>query len=227
MCNDCEKRQIKQYLSCKRLSLDEEHCLIDRAVNHNDKVAQDELVKSHLYLVASTALKQDFNHLSVVDLMQEGVLGLWDALRTFKISSGNRFSTLAGHHVLWRIRKAIKREKYYKPPGTSSLDAPLSSDSDGNDQLKDLIKDTHHISAEFELFMQETEKSINCDLITLGEFLEGALSAPFDRRNIGNGIIKSSYDIGVHTEIQECGISLFSTLDPFERCTLFKRLLSL
>ncbi|MEW8332016.1 MAG: sigma factor [Candidatus Thiodiazotropha sp.] len=207
--------------------MEEERIFLDRAVNYNDKSAQDVLVKSHLYIVAHIALKQDYGDQSVEDLMQEGVFGLLDTLRTFRTSSGFRFSTLATHHVRGRIIKAINREENDRPAGTSSLDVASSKDGDGNKQLKDMIEDPHYVPVDAQLFLQWAEEYIGHELITVSGFLDGSLSEPFGRRNIGNSILKSGSGLQTYTEILEGDISLFSTSDPFERRTLFKRLLSL
>lgn len=226
MRNDYKKRQTSEYSSYKRLSLEQEKILLDKALNHNDKGAQSQLVISHLYLAIAIARKHNFGHLPMDDLIQEGVLGLWDALKKFDISRKVRFSTFAGHYVRGKILKVVE-EASYRSERTISLDVPLSNDSDGNEKRKDMIEDAHHMSGEKELFIQEVEKAVGCDLTTLGRFIEGDLLTPFDRRKIANGIIKSSCDLEIHTKIQEYGISLFSTSDPFERCALFKFLLSL
>ncbi len=220
-----EERQIKGYLSCRRLSLEEEKVLLDRALVHNDKDAQDEIVNSHLYLVAVIALRHGYSSLSVADLMQEGIIGLWDALRTFNVASGNRFATLASHHVKGRIKKAISVERRSRPPGTTSLDAPLYSEEGSH--RGEMIVDTHHTSANFQLHIQETEEIIGCKLSILGEFLQGFIVNPFHRRKISQGILKASRAPHMNAVAQEIGGSLFSGSDPFERCTLFNRLLSL
>lgn len=219
-----EKKQIKEYLSCRRLSLEEEKVLLDRALVHNDKDARDEIVNSHLYLVAFIALKQTYSPLSVGDLMEEGILGLWDALRKFNIASGNRFATFASHDVKGRIKRAIRGEWRSRPPGFS-IDASLS-DEEGSDR-GEMMVNMHQISADFQLHIQETEEEIGSSLSILGEFLQGFIVNPFHRREISQGILKASRTPHMNAVAQEIGGSLFSGSDPFERCTLFNRLLSL
>src|SRR3954449_2761370 len=87
------------------LTPDEEVSLA-KAIERGDLEAKDRMVNSNLRLVVSIARKyQGVGELSLLDLIQEGMLGLIRAAEKYDWRKGFRFSTYA---TLW-IRQAIGR----------------------------------------------------------------------------------------------------------------------
>jgi RNA polymerase primary sigma factor len=77
-----------------------------QAIERGDLAAKDRLVRANLRLVVSVAKKyQGAGDLCLIDLIQEGVLGLMRAAEKFDWRRGFKFSTYA---TLW-IRQAIQR----------------------------------------------------------------------------------------------------------------------
>lgn len=96
-------REIGQY----PLISSEREVELSKRIQEGDKEAKEILMKANLRLVVSTAKKYATrsNDLSLLDLIQEGNVGLYKAVEKFDWKLGFKFSTYA----TWWIRQAITR----------------------------------------------------------------------------------------------------------------------
>lgn len=88
------------------LTLEEEAELSKRAQN-GDKWASDKMAQSNLKLVVSIAKHYNGLGIDLLDLIQEGNIGLMTAIQKYNPDLGFRFSTYATHWIRQAITRAV------------------------------------------------------------------------------------------------------------------------
>lgn len=102
--DDSVKMYLKEIGSIPLLTKEEELELAKK-VSEGDELAKQKLVESNLRLVVSVARKYLRKGMPMLDLIQEGTLGLIKAAEKFDYTKGYKFSTYA----TWWIRQGITR----------------------------------------------------------------------------------------------------------------------
>ncbi len=102
--DDSVKQYLKEIGMYPLLSAEQELLLAER-ISHGDGRARQRLIEANLRLVVSIAKRYSNQGLPLLDLIQEGNIGLMRATQKFDYKRGFRFSTYA----TWWIRQAISR----------------------------------------------------------------------------------------------------------------------
>ena len=102
--NDSLLLYLSEIGKAKLLTKEEEYNLSKR-VQQGDEISKNELIEHNLKLVVSIARRYQNRGLSLLDLIQEGNLGLITAAERFDPDRGFKFSTYA----TWWIRQSIGR----------------------------------------------------------------------------------------------------------------------
>jgi RNA polymerase sigma-32 factor len=89
------------------LTKDEEREIALRIRNNKDREAEEQLVVANLRLVVKIALDYHSYQLNVLDLIQEGNVGLLRAVQKYDVEKGTRFSTYASFWIRAYILKYL------------------------------------------------------------------------------------------------------------------------
>jgi RNA polymerase nonessential primary-like sigma factor len=88
----------------------EQEIALGRQVKQGDQAARQKMIKSNLRLVVKIARKYHVPKLGIMDLIEEGNIGLMHAVKKFDPEKGFRFSTYASWWIRHEIQRAIMNQ---------------------------------------------------------------------------------------------------------------------
>ncbi|MCU1299860.1 MAG: polymerase sigma factor [Candidatus Sulfotelmatobacter sp.] len=111
--DDAVKMYLHELALIQPLTKDEETKLFQRLRNRDEhaEIAERQLIESKLSLVVSIVERHSAASIPLLDLIQEGNLGLFNAVKTFAESGSDDFSAHAAACIEDAISKAIVGSK--------------------------------------------------------------------------------------------------------------------
>lgn len=106
---DAIKLYLKDIRSLPLLNADQEKDLA-RKIKKGDKKARHQMIKSNLRLVINIAKKYSYLGVPMLDLIEEGNLGLMKAVNKYDPEKGYRFSTYAAWWIKQYITRAVANQ---------------------------------------------------------------------------------------------------------------------
>ena len=118
---DNKRKDLADYMNSltneELLTEEQEKYLGWRIINENDSEAAEELGRKNLGFVIKVAKEFKNRGLPLIELIQEGNLGLMEAVHRFDPAQGKRFTTYAG----WWIKKEIKQALAERSPEMNEI----------------------------------------------------------------------------------------------------------
>ena len=162
-------REISDY---RALSLAEEKELAKKA-KEGDEKAKQELIRANLKLVVTIAKKAiHMSKLPVIDLIQEGNVGLMVAVEKFNYKLGYRFSTYANWWIKQAMFKAISEQSHcMKIPvyiqetlsKYSKIKREMEFENNGQVSSEDVAKKMNISQDKIEQFLNAYTKTISIE----------------------------------------------------------------
>lgn len=98
------------YPTHRRLLTAREEVILAARAKAGDAAARQAMMEANIRLVMSIARRYTCKSLTFEDLVQEGILGLLEAINKFDVTRGLRFSTYATYWIRQAIVRAIEKQ---------------------------------------------------------------------------------------------------------------------
>lgn len=242
VCDDTLNNYIRKISKIKVLSAEEEK-VTARLAKEADKdislAAKQKLVQSNLKLVVNIARKTvQVSNLPMIDLIQEGNLGLMVAIEKFDYKLGYRFSTYAAWWIKQAIFKAISEQSHcVKVPvyiqetlsKFSKVKATLEQKYNTQVKNEDVAKEMNISPDKIDAFLNAYTKSVSLDAqyelnsgseVTLSDILEDAKASAYANAEYEDLKKDIEYVVSTLKEREQAVVKMRFGLGEWSRKTL-------
>lgn len=155
---------LHQYLSelkkISLLTLDKEQILWQGYREQGDLECRRQLIEHYQPLVFKVAMQWRADEAAIMDILQEGTVGLIEAVENYDHTRGVAFSLYAAHRIRGRIVNYMEREG---KRNYAYIDSPLGSEDSDNTLGDYLIDATAEVSsqAEHNFLLEQVKKAMS------------------------------------------------------------------